>query len=114
LGLGGGYEPRMYSVYVLISLKNGKKYTGFTSKEVVQRLKEHNKGCNIWARHNRPFELIHSEKYNTEQEARKRERFLKSGSGRRDLDKILCACNSVRIEYFPPTPDFTLCMADPP
>ena len=86
----------MHSVYVLRSLKNGKRYTGFTSKEPAVRLKEHNKGSNSWSRQNKPFELIRVEQYNSVKEARCREKFLKSGQGRRELDRILLrACSSV-------------------
>ena len=85
----------MYSIYVLRSLKNGKRYVGFTSKKSTTRLKEHNKGCNVWARQNKPFVLVYTEEYSAKQEAKAREKFLKSGQGRKTLDETLCACNSV-------------------
>ncbi|PIR98098.1 MAG: endonuclease, partial [Candidatus Colwellbacteria bacterium CG10_big_fil_rev_8_21_14_0_10_42_22] len=51
------------------------------------RLKEHNEGTNKWTRQNKPFELLYSESYKTNHEARKRESFLKSGQGRKWLDE---------------------------
>ncbi|MDD5422662.1 MAG: GIY-YIG nuclease family protein [Candidatus Omnitrophota bacterium] len=84
----------MYNVYALLSLKNGKRYIGFTSKTPELRLKEHNKGCNSWARQNRPFELIYMEECDTSKEARNREKFLKSGQGRREIDNVLRARSS--------------------
>jgi len=79
----------MYYVYVLKSLKNGKRYIGFTSKQLIARLKEHNTGSNKWTRENGPFINIYSEEYKIKTEAMKREKFLKSGQGRKFLDSII-------------------------
>jgi len=79
----------MFFVYVLRSLKNNKRYIGYTSKNIFVRLKEHNQGYNKWTRQNGPFKIIYFEKFNLKVEAIKRERFLKSGQGRKLLDKIL-------------------------
>jgi predicted GIY-YIG superfamily endonuclease len=79
----------VFTVYVIESLKNGKRYAGFTAKTAEQRLAEHNRGCNKWARKNRPFRLIYKEFFDKEKDARQQERFLKSGQGRKSLkDKI--------------------------
>jgi len=77
----------MYSIYVLKSLKNSKRYIGFTSKYPRVRLSEHNRGCNKWARENKPFILINSESFSSRREAQRREKFLKSGQGRNWLNK---------------------------
>jgi predicted GIY-YIG superfamily endonuclease len=79
----------MYAIYVIESLKNGKRYTGFTGKNPEQRLAEHNRGCNKWARENRPFRLIYKEFFEIERKARQREKFLKSGKGRRLISTII-------------------------
>lgn len=79
----------MYSVYVLRSLKNDKRYVGFTSKDINERLNEHNSGSNKWTRANKPFELKYSEQYIEKKEAIVREKFLKSGKGREFLDKFI-------------------------
>ena len=78
----------MYKVYVLRSQKSGKRYVGMTSQPLNQKLKEHNDGTGfaLWTRGHRPYELVHSEIFETKTEALKRERFLKSGDGRRVLD----------------------------
>src|SRR4030042_1097158 len=78
-----GLERVAYYVYVLQSLKNGKRYTGSTSKAPLARLKEHNSGANRWTRQNRPFKVVYQEEYQSAGEARRRERFLKGGAGRR-------------------------------
>ena len=75
----------MYKVYVLKSLKTGKQYIGFTAKTLQERLEEHNHHCNKWDIGNSPFKFIYHEEYPTKQEAMKREKFLKSGQGRKLL-----------------------------
>ena len=79
----------MHCVYVLRSLKNGKRYVGSTGQDVHARLRQHNRGQNRWASQNGPFELIRVEEYVTKAEAVQRERFLKTGVGRRELDLLL-------------------------
>lgn len=79
----------MYYVYVLKSKKNQKRYTGFTTTIPQLRCDQHNLGSNDYTRRNRPFELIYFEAYEDEYFARRRERFLKTGHGRRFLDRKL-------------------------
>jgi len=79
----------MYTVYVIRSFKNNKRYVGYTSKNVQMRLSEHNRGCNKWSRENRPLKLIYQENFNTKIEAIKREKFLKSGRGKKYLNTKL-------------------------
>ncbi|MFA5276215.1 MAG: GIY-YIG nuclease family protein [Candidatus Omnitrophota bacterium] len=79
----------MYSVYVLRSSKNRKRYTGFTSKDPLIRLQEHNGGANAFTKANRPFELIYCEQFKKEYKAHRREKFLKTGNGRKFLDNII-------------------------
>ena len=77
----------MFTVYVLRSLKNNKRYVGYTSKSADKRFNEHLSGTNQWTRQNGPFSLIHTETFDDKETAIKRERFLKSGQGRNWLDK---------------------------
>lgn len=79
----------MFVVYILKSVKNGKRYTGYTSKDINVRLREHNGGCNKFTRYNRPFMLCYVERYTEKTKAIKREKFLKSGQGRKFLDSII-------------------------
>ena len=85
----GVSSKNMYNVYVLKSLKNGKQYIGSTGKDVNIRLKEHNQGSNKWTKANNPFRLMYTENFVTITEARKRENFLKSGVGRKQLKEML-------------------------
>ena len=79
----------MHHVYVLRSLKNGRRYVGSTGQDVRARLRQHNRGQNRWAAQNGPFELMRVEEYATKAEALRRERFLKTGVGRRELDLLV-------------------------
>lgn len=79
----------MYYVYVLKSLKNGKRYVGFTGQNPKEKTDEHNSGATLWTSGNRPFELVRVELFQDATKARKREKFLKSGRGRRVLDSAL-------------------------
>jgi len=79
----------MASVYVLKSLRNGKRYVGLTAEGVAKRLYEHNTGKNRWTRSNGPFQLVRVERYEDLVLARRRERFLKSGDGRAFLDIVI-------------------------
>jgi len=71
----------MYYVYVIKSETRNYTYIGL-SDNVERRLGEHNSGKNRTTRPYRPFNLILTEQFETRAEARKREKYLKSGSGR--------------------------------
>jgi putative endonuclease len=72
----------MYIVYVLYSVKHNKIYVGFTSN-LEQRILSHNElGKKGWTIKFRPWQLIHTEKFETKRQALLREKELKSGKGR--------------------------------
>jgi len=71
----------MIQVYVLVSGLDGTLYIGMTNN-LERRINEHNSGKNRSTKHKIPLKLLFSESYNTYKEARKREKYLKSGSGR--------------------------------
>jgi len=64
------------------------RYIGSTDN-VLKRITEHNKGKCRYTRGRKPWKLIYQEEYQTRSEAMKREKFLKSGQGRRWLDEKL-------------------------
>ena len=76
-----------YFVYVLHSSSNNKYYTGMTT-DLARRLKEHNSGKTKSVKAYIPWKIIYTEEYDSEIEARKREKYLKSGSGREYLKQI--------------------------
>ncbi len=72
----------MFCVYVLYSGKYDKIYIGYTSN-LEARLLSHNKlGNKGWTIKYRPWELIHSESFETKKDAMTREKELKSYRGR--------------------------------
>ena len=79
----------MPNVYVLRSQKTGKKYVSSTSREPADRLREHNAGIVSFMNRERPYELIHSELFADLELARKREKFFKTGKGRKVLESLL-------------------------
>ncbi len=78
----------MFTIYVLKSLKNGKQYIGSTSKDLKDRLDWHRLGLTPWTRQNGPFELVYFETRNTKEEALRREKYFKTGQGRRTLEHL--------------------------
>lgn len=73
----------MFFVYFLLSLKNNKIYVGETSKDPESREKEHNHSSNKFTKNNKPWKLIYFETYSCEKCAKQREKFYKTGFGKR-------------------------------
>jgi putative endonuclease len=78
----------MYFAYVLKSHVDGRLYKGMT-ENIERRIYEHNHGKNKSTRPYKPWELVYSKGFNSRQEARDHEKWLKSGVGREYLKKIL-------------------------
>jgi len=78
----------MYYVYILQSLQDSSLYTGSTNN-LKRRFLEHNNGESKYTKKKWPWKLIYYEAYVIEKDARKREVFLKSGSGKKYIDKQL-------------------------
>lgn len=74
----------MYYVYVLKSEKDGNWYTGYTDN-LQKRINEHSLGLNTSTKDRRPFKLIYYEASINEKDAKAREKYLKSGMGKRYL-----------------------------
>jgi putative endonuclease len=72
----------MFYVYVLRSLKDDQLYVGYTS-DLKNRISEHNSGKVFSTRSRRPFELVYYEASRNEQDALKREKYLKTTYGKR-------------------------------
>ena len=54
-----------------------------TSKSPPQRIKEHNSGSNKWSNQNKPLKLLYYEVYICKEDALLREKFYKTGFGKR-------------------------------
>ena len=75
-----------YQIYVLKSLSDGIRYIG-SGKTADERLRRHNKGDYQFTKGHRPWKIIYIEDYLTRADAVRREKFLKSGQGRKWLDE---------------------------
>ncbi len=78
----------MYYVYVLKSLKDNRTYVG-CSKDLENRIKEHNTGEVKSTKTRTPFVLWYKEEFQNKYEAFAREKHFKTSWGRRQLRKIL-------------------------
>ena len=71
----------MYFVYILLSEKDNLLYTGYTS-DLEQRILMHNNGKVLSTKYRRPLKLIYFEGCINQQDATRREKYLKSGNGK--------------------------------
>ena len=85
-----------YYTYVLESLKNKSLYIGYTSN-LKKRFEEHNSGKSKATRPFIPYKLIHLEGFVSRADAKGREVYLKSGWGRKTLQKLLARYFENRI-----------------
>ena len=81
----------IFYTYVLISEHDKKFYVGFT-KDLERRMDEHNAGLVTSTKQRRPLKLAYYEACMNQNDALKREKYFKSGYGRRFLNN--------RIENF--------------
>ncbi|MBI5421219.1 MAG: GIY-YIG nuclease family protein [Parcubacteria group bacterium] len=77
----------MFYTYVLQN-KNKMLYTGSTN-DLWKRFNEHNSGKSEYTKHRGPYQLIYYEACLSEEDARSREKYLKSGMGKRYLKNRL-------------------------
>lgn len=80
-------DLQMYYLYVLKSLKTGNYYKGITNN-YERRLKEHFSGESKTTKKMLPFRLVYLEDCRNRTEARKLEKFFKSGYGREIIKEM--------------------------
>ncbi len=78
----------IYYVYVIKSEIDGRLYVGM-SRDVAKRFDEHNKGYVFSTKGYRPWKLVFREKVGGRVEARRREKYLKGGSGKEYIKKMI-------------------------
>ncbi|MFH1598116.1 MAG: GIY-YIG nuclease family protein [Patescibacteria group bacterium] len=78
----------MYYTYVLLGKRNGKFYIGFTNS-LKKRLEEHKKGKVKSTKDRGKFVLVYYEACADKKDAIKREKYFKTGFGRRFLNNRL-------------------------
>jgi putative endonuclease len=74
----------VFYVYVLRSESDSGFYIGY-STDLKRRFSEHARGASLATKSRGPWKLIYYEAYTEREDAEGREKFLKSGAGRRFL-----------------------------
>ncbi|MFA6423650.1 MAG: GIY-YIG nuclease family protein [Patescibacteria group bacterium] len=77
-----------YYVYILQSQKDNSLYKGITNN-LERRIREHNNKQNRSTKNKVPYELIYYETFSNRLDARNREKYFKSGSGREFINSII-------------------------
>ena len=78
----------MFSVYILINKNGDRTYTGYTS-DLRSRLLAHNNGEVRSSKSHRPYFLLHVEEVATKKEAKEKELYFKSTTGRKRLREFV-------------------------
>lgn len=78
----------MWKVYILKCQRTGLLYSGIT-QNLERRVKEHNAGKSKFTSGHVPWKLIYQEACSSNEEARTREKYLKSAAGKKFLIKKL-------------------------
>jgi len=78
----------MFSVYLLISEYKNHRYVGMTN-DPDRRLREHNAGQVKSTAPYAPFQMILLRTHEHQYDARKSEKYYKSGFGRKAIDRLL-------------------------
>jgi putative endonuclease len=84
----GATTSTFYVVYTLESQVESWRYIGFTTN-LQRRFKQHQQGEVFSTKFYKPFKLIYAELCTNEEDARRRESYLKTTKGRRFLSKRL-------------------------
>lgn len=91
---------KFHYVYVLHNLSKNFIYIGY-SEDLKSRVNSHNRGENKSTKAYVPLELIHYEAYKNEQDAKRREKYLKGNRGKTTLKTMLkefLKAQSIRFE----------------
>jgi putative endonuclease len=78
----------MWYTYIIYSEKLDRYYIGYTDN-LSWRLERHNQGWGRFTKGGIPWELVYFEKYQTKQEALKREREIKSKKSRKYIENLI-------------------------
>ena len=78
----------MYIVYTLLSIESSYRYVGFTENP-INRLEKHNRGEVKSTRPFKPYGMVLIKKVSCRTEARKLEKYYKSGFGRKALNNLI-------------------------
>jgi putative endonuclease len=85
---GGSNGIQMYWTYILKSENYPRSYVGSTDN-LKRRFLEHNRGKSRYTSKYLPWKIIYTESFPTLQEARNREKYLKTKTGRKFLKEVV-------------------------
>ncbi len=77
-----------YYVYILKSEKSSRMYTGYTN-DLRKRFYQHNSGKSTFTKRDMPYKIIYYEACLNSEDAKSREKYLKSGMGKRYIKNRL-------------------------
>ena len=80
-------DKDIFIVYAIISEVDGRIYVGFTN-DLHRRIREHNRGRTKSTKAFKPWKLIYAEPFPSRAQARKKEIYLKGGSGKEFLKSL--------------------------
>jgi putative endonuclease len=78
----------MHHLYILFSQSLNKFYVGHTS-DLSERIERHNRGGDKFTSKGQPWNLVYSEKFQTKEEAHKREREIKNWKSKIMIQKLI-------------------------
>ncbi len=78
----------MYYVYILENISSRKLYIGYTH-DLKRRVHQHNSNYSISTKNRGLWKLIFYEAYQNKYDALRREKYFKSGKGRRVIYRML-------------------------
>ena len=81
-------RPTWFYTYIHISQKDGEFYTGVTNN-LKRRFEKHNTGFVLSTKHRIPLKLVYFEGCLDKNDAYRREKYLKTGMGKRFLKNRL-------------------------
>jgi putative endonuclease len=87
-----------YVVYILYSFSHHKSYVGYTN-DLVRRLWEHNNATqSSFTSRFRPWDVIYTESFDTKSAAMAREKWFKTGVGRRAKEDVITSYLAANTE----------------
>ncbi len=84
----------MYYTYIIQSQKSGRFYIG-SCHDIDIRIERHNAGATPSTKPGRPWKLVYSETYETNSEALKREREIKSKKSRKYIEFLVQSTSGI-------------------
>ncbi|MDP4038628.1 MAG: GIY-YIG nuclease family protein [bacterium] len=79
---------KFYYIYILKSIKKNFIYVGY-SENIKQRFAYHQNGYVRSTKPYRPFTLVHYEAYYSKEDAKRREKYLKTSRGKTTLRTMI-------------------------